>query len=132
MSVWWEQIFNTEGASITEADLNVGTGTTAGSYSPSKSARLKAVKVIAGYQAATSLVEAGHIRLSSVSFGGVDLVVPFQGNGLHTAAADGNPELLNMSECDLPVTAGTPVAGKYMFIDTPTTPTIQVFAKFEG
>jgi hypothetical protein len=132
MAVWWDQIFNSEGVSITEADLNAGTGTAAGSYAPVKAARIKAIKVVAGYQAATSLVEGGRIRLSCVTFGGVDLVVPFQGNGLHTAPADSNPELLNMSECDLPVSAGVPIAGKYMYVDTPTTPTLQVFAKFEG
>lgn len=129
---WWDQMFNTEGVSTTESELNSGTTTTTGPYTPSKSGRLKAIKIVAGYQAATSLVEGGRVRLASAQFGGVDIVVPFQGTGLHTAPADGNPESTNIHECDAPAAAGIPIRGLYMFVDTPTTPTLQVFGLFEG
>jgi hypothetical protein len=123
MARWIELLYNS-------------TGTTAAAetkmtdFTPTKNARLLGVIIYPGGQAATSLVEGGYVKMSCPTFAGVDLYVPFWGNGLRTAPA---PKVIpDVTPCVLAVQAGTPVKGYYYFTVTPTTPQLMVYGVFEG
>mgnify|MGYP001615360352 CR=1 FL=1 len=91
---------------------------------------MRAVKIIPGGVAATSLVEHGYIKLSCSLFGGIDLLIPFSGMGLQTAPHPAIP--IETTEVDVPVQSGVPVKVYYYHNVVPTTPEIKVFAVIEG
>ena len=97
---------------------------------PSVSGRLKKVIVITGGIAATTLIENGYIKLTCAVFGGVDMYAPFDGGGLFTAPRQKTG--LDVTECDLAVSAGKPVHVFYYHNVIPTTPEITVFGEIEA
>jgi len=99
-------------------------------YTPSISATLVAVEVIAGAIAATTLIENGYFKLVHSKWAGRDLYVPFQSIGLHTVPVGKKPK--NVTSCNLPVAAGIPIKGYYYNNVAPTTPEFTVFGIFEG
>lgn len=121
MAKWVELVGRTVGV-IIDAD------TAMADWTPSHKGRLKAITVLAGGIAATTLIENGYIRLSSSGFGGVDMVAPFDGHGLFTAPRTGNA--FTRTECDLAITQ-TPIRVFYYHNVLPTTPEITVFAEIE-
>jgi len=120
---WQELLFQSVG---TTADAE--TAMTA--WTPTKTAKLIAIVIDAAYVAATSLIESGYVKLSCPTFGGIDLIANFNGVGLGTAPRPHNP--MNITVCNLQVTAGTPVKGAYYHNVTPVTPELLVYGIFEG
>lgn len=98
-------------------------------WTPSIAGRIKKIIVLAGGIAATTLIENGYIKLSSSTFGGVDMYAPFDGHGLFTAPRTGNP--FTVTECDLKCEK-TPIKVYYYNNVIPTTPEITVFAEIEA
>lgn len=99
-------------------------------WTPSVTGRLKAVTVLPGGIAATSLIENGYIKLTCVTFGGVDMYAPFQGIGLETVPRADKHE--TRTECDLQIKAGVPIHLYYYNNVLPVTPEITVFAEIEA
>lgn len=109
---------------VTTADVE----TALTSFTPTKTARLIGIEVIVGGTAATSLMEAGYIKMTCPTFGGVDCYTPFNGAGLRTVPAAYIPKQVNV--VDLPVQAGTPVKGFIYWNVTAVTPEIFVYGIF--
>jgi len=125
MARYVELIARTLGV-IIDADTLIG------DWTPSVNGRLLAVKVLTGGIAATSLIENGYIRLSCKSFGGVDMVAPFDGGGVFTAPRQKSNSGTQDTGCDLNIVAGVPIHVYYYNNVIPTTPEITVFAVVEG
>ena len=117
------------------------TGTTTGSYqtmtgspySPLASGRLKKVILCVGGSAATALVDGTvTVKLESVSFGGVPVVISTVGAGLQTAPAHAPPPM--ELDCDVAIAVGTPINCSILMDtgSTPVTPRIRVLGVFEG
>lgn len=104
--------------------------TALGNYTPQVDGRLKKVIIDPGGIAATSLIESGHVRLRCKTFGGVDMVAPFSGIGLETVPRV--KKNLCITECDLAVKAGVPIAGLYYYNVLPVTPELVVYLEIEG
>jgi hypothetical protein len=101
-------------------------------YNPLKTGKLVKVKLKAGGDAATSLIDGVvRVRLSSPTFGGVYAFVGMPGTGIRTATA-GNPMLEAEEIVDLPVVSGTPVTVEiYQNTGaTPVTPRFEVYGVF--
>jgi hypothetical protein len=98
-------------------------------WTPSIKGRLKKVIVVTGGIAATTLIENGYIKLSSSTFGGVDMFAPFDGGGLFTAPRQKTG--LDVTECDLAIEA-KPIRVYYYHNVIPTTPEITVFGEIEA
>lgn len=99
-------------------------------WTPSVSGRIMKIKVLPGGIAATTLIENGHIKLSCKSFGGVDMIAPFDGGGLMTAPRV--PKPTQDTNCDLAIVAGVPVHVYYYNNVIPTTPETTVYAEIEA
>lgn len=108
------------------------TAMTGSPYSPLKNGRLRQVIVTIAGDAVTSLIEAGHIAIKSVSFGGVELHVPFSGANIRTAPAFPIPTVI--LDCDLEVKTGVKVTLEIIHETgaTPVTPRFAVYGVFEG
>ena len=100
-------------------------------WTPQMAGRLKKVIVVVGGIAATSLIENGYIKLSSPSFGGVDMYAPFNGGGVFTAVWGRSGSNIQVTECDLKIER-TPVHVFYYHNVVPTTPEITVFGEIES
>jgi len=98
-------------------------------WTPSVAGRLKKVIVIVGGIAATTLIENGYIKLTSSTFGGVDMYAPFQGIGLETVPR--SEKKSQITECDLKVET-KPIKVFYYHNVIPTTPEITVFGEIEA
>lgn len=99
------------------------------SYTPQVNGRLVALIINPGDIAATTLIESGYVRLRCVTFGGVDMVAPFDGGGLQTATA---PTKLQKTECDLAIKSGVPISILYYYNVLPTTPELFIYAVIEA
>lgn len=101
-------------------------------YSPLTDGRLRQVILTCSGDAATALIEGGHVELTATSFAGVEVHVPFAGAGIRTAPAFPIP--ITIVDCDVPVKTGVTI--KLQIInetgDTPVTPRYAVFGVFEG
>lgn len=108
------------------------TAITGSPYSPLKDGRLLQVRLAVAAGAATALMEIVVVKISSVSFGGVELFVAIAGGGIRTAPAVPIP--LGIQDCDLPVHTGVKLTIEYKHISatTPVTPEIEVIGVFEG
>lgn len=126
----WSIYSDLIGTSTSEATTE--TELTGSPYSPLTSGRLKKVIVQTSGSDAASLWEGGYVVLKSVSFGGVDLYIPFTGPGLHTAPAFPTPNV--ELECDLAVKTGVTIKAflKHQTADTPVTFEAQVIGVFQG
>lgn len=100
-------------------------------WTPSIKGRLKKVMVLTGGIAATSLIENGYIKLSSSTFGGVDMYAPFDGGGVFTAPRQKGNWATQNTDCDLAVDT-KPIKVFYYHNVIPTTPEITVFAEIEA
>lgn len=98
-------------------------------YTPDADGRLIGIRVIAGGEAATSLVEQFQIRLSCTTFTPNVMHVGGSGVGVRTAPAMSMP--VYDFEVDQPVKAGTPITieGRHA-VATAVTANIQVYGLF--
>lgn len=104
-------------------------------FTPPESARLKAVRVVIGRNAATSLIDHIQFKLTSTSFIPNAIEVGGQGTGLQTAPAlqGGAASALDW-ECDQPVTGNQPITieGRNVTADTPVTVNALVYGLFDN
>lgn len=100
-------------------------------WTPSMKGRLKKIIVVVGGIAATSLIENGYIKLSSSTFGGVDMYAPFNGGGIFTAVWERSGTNIQETECDLAIET-KPIRVYYYHNVLPTTPEITVFGVVEA
>lgn len=101
-------------------------------YAPLLDGRLRQVILTVAGDAVTSLIEAGHVAIASVTFGGIEIHVPFAGANIRTAPAF--PVPITIVDCDVPVRSA-----KNLTIEiinetgaTPVTPRFAVYGVFEG
>lgn len=132
MALYYDMMFNTEGVSTAIADLNKGTTGAAGDYNAQKSGQLLTVIVFVAYTAATSLVEVGRVELKCTLWNPNLILFPFEGHGLHTAPGQGGDSNVYKWPVDQAVKSETPIKGQYIFIDTPTTPRLEVYGAFNS
>lgn len=109
-----------------------GEGITGGVFTPKKAARLKRIILVAGGDAASTLMEHVQIKITSTNFAGVDVLVGISDTGLRTAPAFRTPP--SVWAQDLDVEAGVPwnVSGKNITADTPVGVSVHVYAVFEA
>lgn len=120
--MWKELMYNSVvGTAAVETALT--------SFTPTKSGRLIGVQIVVGGAAATSLMEAGYVKMACPTFGGVDCYFPFVGNGLRTVPA--TPIPIFQHAVDLQVVAGTPIKGYIYWNVTATTPAVMVYGIFQ-
>jgi len=121
--------------------MATSTSTTKGSYvdmtgspyNPLKSGTLRKLKLLAGGDAATSLIDGVvRVRLSCPTFGGVYAFVALAATGIRTAPVGARLEAEEV--VNLPVQAGTPITIElYQNTNaTPVTPRFEVYGTFEG
>lgn len=124
MARWVELVGRTVGVVI-DAD------TAMENWTPTHKGRIKAIGVLPGGIAATTLIENGYIRLAASIFGGVEMVAPFNGGGLATVGGNRLASNIQWTECDLPCEVSA-VRVSYYHNVLPVTPEITVFALIEG
>jgi len=125
----WLQAFNTPGESTSLADLNNGTGSTAGSYTPPVDGRIKKIVIMIGYEAATSLVEDVRVELEQAQWSPNRLHFLASGNGIRTAPAFHQPAY--EYDVDLEMKQQAPIIGQYIHsAGSPVTSRIRVIFGF--
>ena len=122
MTLHWEEIATFTGVGTTYAAC------TGSPYTPNVNGRLRAIKLAASGQAATSLLEGLDVKITAPGWG-VDLTVGAGGGGLRTAPAV--PVAVAEFEVDLPVKTGVALTIQAKWNVTAVTPNVSVFAAFE-
>ena len=126
----WIQAFNTDGESTTLAQLNSGTGGTAGTFPPPVDGTIRKVAVFLGYEAATSLIEDVRVELQSTEWDPNTLHFLAAGNGIRTAPA--TPQQVYEFDVNLKMSKNTPIRGDYIHDSgSPVTSRIRVLLGFE-
>lgn len=126
----WLQAFNTPGESTSLADMNGGTGSTAGQFVPPVDGTIKKIAVFIGGEAATSLVEDVRIELENTNWQPNRLHFLASGNGIRTAPAMHQP--VYEYDVDLPMAQQSPITGQYIHSSgVPVTSQIRVLFGFE-
>jgi len=125
----WLQAFNTDGESTSLADMNNGTGSTAGVFVPPVDAVIKKVAIFVGYEAATSLVEDVRVELEQAQWNPNRLHFLASGNGIRTAPAFHQP--VYEYDVDLEMKQQAPIIGQYIHSGgSPVTSRIRVLFGF--
>jgi hypothetical protein len=133
MTLFPDLMFNETTARTSETQMLSGNGTTAGTYAPKYAGRLKKIWVLVTPQAATSLCQAGYVKLKQADWKPNEIIFPFNGFGLATAPqAIGGNELINEYQVDLPVATDKPIDSLLFENDSPVTPRIRVIGWFES
>jgi hypothetical protein len=134
MPVYIDQMFNETTARTAETQMLSGTSTSAGKYSPLYNGKLMMVTIWNTPQAATSLAEAGHVKLIQTDWKPNTIVFPFGGYGLQTVST--GPVLGNLVRSDyvvdLPVATDKPIDSLLIEFDSPVTPRIRVVGTFSN
>lgn len=131
MPVYTDQMFNETTARTSETQMLAGTGTAAGKYSPLYDGKLLKVSIFVTPQAATSLCQAGHVKLINQDWKPNAIVFPFAGFGLATAPQAIGGDLLSQDfVVDLPVSTDKPIDSLMIEFDSPVTPRIRVVGTF--
>jgi hypothetical protein len=102
-------------------------------YSVTKAGKLVAAILTAAGDAATSLIEAGYVKLGSKEWAGREVILPFAGGGLRTATCPPIPPTV-MGGLDLPCPLGSAITASICHVTgaTPVTPRFQVTLVFEN
>lgn len=126
----WLQAFNTDGESTTLADMNNGTGSTAGQFVPPVDGTIKKVAIFLGYEAATSLIEDIRVELEQANWTPNRLHFLASGNGIRTAPAFHQP--VYEYDVELPMAQSAPIVGQYIHsAGSPVTSRIRVLFGFD-
>lgn len=101
-------------------------------YTPDEDGRLLALRGIAGYGAAASLINHVQFRLTCTTFKPNTIHAAVQGCGLYTAPAL-TPAPIDFP-VDQPVKAGVPITveARNVTADTPVTVNVQLYGLFES
>lgn len=133
MVVYVDQMFNRQTADTSLTQLQNGTGSAQGTYSPQLNGRLIKIGVFVTPQAATSLAQQGRVELSQTNWKPNILRFPFAGFGLATAPqAFGGSELLFEFLVDQPVQTDWPITGNQIYFFSPVTPNTIVYGYFSA
>jgi len=122
----------TEYLGIYDAETKTFSALATSPYSPTKSGRLKELRVVVSAAAVTSLTEHVQFKLTCTTFNPNSIYAWAQGSGLATAPRQNLPEFI--IPVDQPVQAGVPITieGRNLTADTPITVEVHVYAVFEG
>lgn len=132
MVIWSDLMGEYDSETKTYSAVAGGTSGAASPYTPLKSGRLKAVKLMIANNAATSLVCAVSVRLTCTTFDPNQIVVGIAGNGLMTATISQPNTITHV--VDQKVTAGVPITveAANFTADTPVTVGLLIYGVFEG
>lgn len=128
-----DQLFNETTARTSETQMLSGTGTAAGRYPPKVNGRLIAIAIHCTPQAATSLCQAGHVKLIQESMWNPNSqLFPFPGWGLATApqAIGGAAQFVTQYLVNLPIATDKQIDSLLIEFDSPVTPRIRVIGTF--
>ena len=126
----WVQSFNTDGESTVLAQMNAGTGSNVGVFSPPVDGTIRKIVVFVGYEAATSLVEDVRVEITSTEWDPNTLHFLAQGMALQTVPV-GARHIFEY-DVNLKMTKNTPLDGRYIHDSgTPVTSRIRVLIGFE-
>lgn len=132
MGVYTDQMFNETTARTSETQMLAGTGTVAGKYFPKYKGKLQKIRIYNTPQAATSLAQAGHVKLIQEDWSPNTIIFPFGGYGLQTVAGHGDSQDVVDYPVDLPVDPAKPIDSLLIEFDSPVTPRIRVVGTFVG
>ncbi len=131
MSIYVDQMFNSDSESTSLDDMNDGTSSTVGDYTVQRDGTLLKVIVIVGYTASSSLIELIRIELLNTNWVPNKMMFPVSGHGLHTAPGPQNRVVEFV--VDQPVTQASPISGQLIHATgTPVTSNIAVYGVFSG
>ncbi len=134
MSIYTDQMFNSDSESTSLADMNFGTGATTGDYTPARNGTLLKVIVSIGYTWASSLIEDIRIELSNTNWTPNKMMFFVSGEGLHTAPALSGPRSIQEFVVDQPVTEASKISGQLIHVGgaSPVTSNVRVLGVFSG
>lgn len=126
----WIQAFNTDGESLTLAQLNAGTTAVAGNFDPPIDSTIRKVAIFIGGESAASLVEDVRIELESTDFTPNRQHFLASGNGLRTVPCNHQP--VYEYDVELPMRTAKGIRGDYIHTSgTPVTSRIRVMFGFD-
>ena len=130
MSVYTDEMFNTQGESVSLADMNTGSSASTGTYAARLNGRLIGVRIIWAGEAATSLFEYVRVELLCTLWNPNLLKFGLAGAGIRTAPAQ--PIVPADFPVDQPVQTQQPISGQYIYADaaTPITCNLRVIGTF--
>lgn len=130
--VYTDVMFNSALTVTALAQMNAGSGTTAGDYTPKVSGTLKQIRVIVGGQAATSLVETYQIELECTEWQPNRQRFRVTGGGIATAPSGiGGTEREFVFALDQPVKTNVIIKGEaYSVETTAVTPRVSISGVF--
>lgn len=133
MGQYWDRMGTSTNTLTTLADFFLGISATAGRYSTQYDGTLKMVRVITGYQAATSLQEGVRIELTCSLWTPNKIVFDVTGHGVHTApgvASNSNSWDIVINQ---PVAPSNPITMQAVQLETSAvTPRIILDGLFEA
>ncbi len=134
MAGYWTQMFNSDSESTSLADMNNGTSSTVGDFSPLRDGKLLKVRVEIGYTAASSLIEGIRIELTETDFVPNTMMFFVSGDGLHTAPHFSGTRSSTVWNVDQPVRKSSPISGQLIHVGgaSPVTSNVFVFGAFTG
>ncbi len=132
MGIYTRVIFNSQGEDVALADLQVGTSTTAGTYTVPFDGKLLKVVLMWSAEAVTSLAHAVRVELSANNWKPNRLEFEMTMSGIHTAPAFYVPPVEFV--VDQPVTVNQAITGQFIYSggDTPVTCNLVVLGFFTG
>lgn len=131
MVIYTDQMFNRTTADTALTQMNAGTGSGQGTYSPQLNGKLVKIGIFVTPQAASSLCQQGRVELSQTNWKPNILRFSFSGFGLATAPqAIGGSELYFEYVVDQPVQTDWPITGNDIFFFSPVTPNLIVMGFF--
>ncbi len=126
-------MFNSDSESASLADMNDGTSSTTGDYTPARDGTLLKVIVSIGYTAASSLIEDIRIELENTNWTPNKMMFAVSGDGLHTAPHFSGPRSFTEYVVDQPVTQASKISGQLIHTTgTPVTSNVRVLGVFSG
>lgn len=128
--IYTDEIFNTQGESVSLADMNAGSSAVVGTYAARLSGRLIKVILLWAGEAATSLFENVRVEINCTLFSPNLLKFGLVGAGIRTAPAAIIPP--GEWQVDQPVATQQPLSAQYIYASnaTPITANLRVFGVF--
>ena len=131
MGIYPDIIANETTARTTETQMLAGNTATAGKYYPKFKGKLVKVRIKVTPQAATSLCQAGYVKLIQEDWDPNTIIFQFSGFGLATAPqAIGGNVLDTDYIVDLVVAPDKPIDSLLFEYDSPVTPRVRVVGTF--
>ncbi len=134
MAIYTDQMFNSDSESTSLADMNFGTGSTTGDYTPARNGKLLKIIVMVGYTTAASLIEAIRIEMNNTNWTPNKMMFLVSGQGLHTAPGADGPRSFTEFVVDQPVTEASKISGQLIHVGgaSPVTSNVFVLGVFSG